>query len=142
MLSVVSAISTGITPPEYWLRKVEGLVGIDRNEFTVSNKHHAFDGNDQTFANAAFWGAGQGIVVNLSEPIRIGKARMKAHVYEGPGWGSCVMSFGSSSISTDYLEDGERVWNGDETISKIDVVEYARTRIYAIEIWEKVFFSD
>jgi len=126
--------------PEYQLIPVSltGL-GTSRNEHVVNNIDAAFDGDDGTFANAAFWGSGQGVLITLPEAVRIGKARLLSDTYDGPGWGNCQMNFGTVSISNDITEGkSEKIWTGDMMITSIDVIEYARTRIYAIEIWEKI----
>lgn len=125
-------------PIPHSLRKL-GITAEDRNQYSVGNKHFATDGNDATFANAAFWGAGQGLRINLPTNTRIGAARLVAEVYEGPGFGSCNMSFGGVTLTVGLGQGKqERLWFGDVVASQIDVPEYARTRIYEVEVWEKV----
>jgi len=135
-MSVLPFISSA--PEGFELRKLD-LTGESRNAYSVSNMAAAFDGNYNTFANAAFWGAGQGIKVDLGGSKRIGMARLVSDVYAGPEWGFCIMRFGGASIKTLLADRKKEVtWEGDVMASELDITEYARTRVYTIEVWEKV----
>lgn len=104
-------------------------------KWPVNNIHRMFDGNPDTFADAATWAAGQGVRIDLGGLVRVGKVRLDAYVYAGPGWGRCVATFGGQSVQTGYLAREAKEWYGDVTATTIHVSEYARTRIYELTVW-------
>lgn len=138
-MSILPAISR---PNALEYLKPISFVVTDLNEFEVGNKHHVMDGDENTFANAAFWGAGQGLLITLPQETRIGAVQMVAEVYEGPDFGHCTAQFGEHEIKIDLGEGkATRSWTGDVTFSEMSIVEYARTRIYEVKLWEIVPFE-
>ena len=115
-------------------------LGQNNNEFSVEYIERAVDGDDSTFANAAFWGAGQGIRYVLPEVMNIGKARLVADCYDGPVWGDCRLLINGISTISIPVGSGkqERIWRGKVATSEVVILEYARTRIYTLELWEHV----
>jgi len=115
-------------------------LGQNNNEFAVGNIGRAVDGNDNTYADAAFWGAGQGIRYVLPEVMTIGKARLIADCYDGPVWGDCRLLINGVSRISIPVNSGkqERIWRGKVATSEVVILEYARTRIYTLELWEHV----
>lgn len=141
ILPVMSGRRLARQRPAPYLRKMV-LMGEDLDsEIPVGNIHHAFDGNEATYANGDTYAAGQGIK-GVFAPTRIGKARLRAHVYpfeDDPGWGFCRMSFGGNSIEVGMAQNPqEAIWTGDMVVAGFDVTEWPRTRTYAIEMWEIV----
>lgn len=114
--------------------------GQDQNSFVVVDKENATDGNDNTYANAAFWGAGQGIKYPLGREIVLVRARLVADCYQGPAFGSCKFVVNGRTLIDIPVGSGKQDldWTGETRTSQINVDEYARTRIYTVELWEKV----